>query len=295
MLKIRNIVFVVTFSAIIASCANEGIDNADGGTVNKINSEIENRIENIENIFFNIPSPVETVNILKQAGASYEWNLPLDPKKLDGFTGVVNQALAMGIYGADLNYASVFNQSNDMYMFLSCAEKLGNDLGVGNVFSKEVTARIEDNVDNKDSMQVIISETFWQIDNQLMDEGRENVSALIVAGGWLEGIYLATQLSVLNPDNMEIKQRIAEQKYSIENLLNLLKSYSEAKGLNDIIASYEELKMLFDQINESKVTENSADQDGMPVIGQKIELQMSDELLKQITQKIAEIRADITN
>lgn len=295
MLKIRNIVFVVTSSAIIASCANEGIDNADGGTVNKINSEIENRIENIENIFFNIPSPVETVNILKQAGASYEWNLPLDPKKLDEFTGVVNQALAMGIYGADLNYASVFNQSNDMYMFLSCAEKLGNDLGVGNVFSKEVTARIEDNVDNKDSMQVIISETFWQIDNQLMDEGRENVSALIIAGGWLEGIYLATQLSVLNPDNMEIKQRIAEQKYSIENLLNLLKSYSEAKGLNDIIASYEELKMLFDQINESKVTENSADQDGMPVIGQKIELQMSDELLKQIIQKIAEIRADITN
>jgi len=294
MLKIRNIVFVVT-SAILASCSNEGTENVDGGSVKKINSEIENRTENIENIFFNIPSPVETVNILKQAGATYEWNLPLDPKKLDEFTGVVNQALAMGIYGADLNYASVFNQPNDMYMFLSCTEKLGNDLGVGNFFNKEVTARIEDNIDNKDSMQVIISETFWQIDNQLMDEGRENVSALIVAGGWLEGIYLATQLFVLNPSNKGIKQRIAEQKYSIENLLNLLKSYSAAKGLNDIIASYEELKMLFDQINETKVTENSDDQNGMPVIGQKIVLQMSDDLLKQITQKIAEIRADITN
>lgn len=295
MLKIKTTVLFISSSIMLISCNNQGGEGAEDGNITKINSELENRTENIENIFFNIPSPVETVNILKQAGATYEWNLPLDPKKLDGFTGIVNQALAMGIYGADLNYASVFNQSNDMYMFLSCAEKLGTDLGVGNVFSKEVTTRIEDNVDNKDSMQVIISETFWQIDNQLMDEGRENVSALIVAGGWLEGIYLATQLSVLNPNNKEIKQRIAEQKYSIENLLNLLKSYSEAKGLKDIITAYEELKLLFDEIKESKVSEDNADQDGMPVIGQKIELQMSDDLLKKITQKIAEIRADITN
>jgi hypothetical protein len=144
-------------------------------------------------------------------------------------------------------------------------------------------------------MQVIISETFWQIDNQLMDEGRENVSALIIAGGWLEGIYLATQLSVLNPKNIEIKQRIAEQKYSIENLLNLLKSYENSKGLSEIIVVYEELKELFDQIEEKKISGEELMEDDMPVIGHKIELIMSDDLLKKITQKTAEIRADITN
>lgn len=291
---IKNVFYVLTSSVLLVSCGGDKDTTGDGKVV-EVKSELEDRTENIENIFFNIPSPVETVNILKQAGATYEWNLPLDPKKLDDFSGVVNQALAMGIYGADLNYASVFNQSNDMYMFLSCAEKLGNDLGVGGVFTKDVTGRIEENVENKDSMQTIISETFWQIDNQLMDEGRENVSALIVAGGWLEGIYLATQLSVLNPKNEEIKQRIAEQKYSIENLLNLLKSYENSKGLEEIIVSYEELKTIFDQIKEVKVTENNADEEGMPVVGQKIQLEMSDDLLKELTQKIAEIRADITN
>jgi len=291
---IKNVFYVLTSSVLLVSCGGDKDTTGDGKVV-EVKSELEDRTENIENIFFNIPSPVETVNILKQAGATYEWNLPLDPKKLDGFSGVVNQALAMGIYGADLNYASVFNQSNDMYMFLSCAEKLGNDLGVGGVFTKEVTGRIEENVENKDSMQTIISETFWQIDNQLMDEGRENVSALIVAGGWLEGIYLATQLSVLNPKNEEIKQRIAEQKYSIENLLNLLKSYENSKGLEEIIISYEELKTIFDQIKEVKVTGSTADEEGMPVVGQKIQLEMSDDLLKELTQKIAEIRADITN
>jgi hypothetical protein len=117
---------------LLSSCG--GSAGTETGSVDQVKSELENRTENIENIFFNIPSPVETVNILKQAGATYEWNLPLDPKKLDNFSTMVDQALAMGIYGADLNYASVFNQSNDMYMFLSCAEKLGNKLGVGTVF-----------------------------------------------------------------------------------------------------------------------------------------------------------------
>ena len=146
------------------------------------------------------------MNILKLAGATYEWNLPLDPMKSDEFTGTTSQALAMGIYGADLNYASVFGKDNDMYMFLSCAEKLGNKLGLGQVFTKETTDRIEINVADKDSMQSIISETFWSMDAQLHEEGRESVSALIICGGWLEGVYLATQLAVLNPNNEAINK-----------------------------------------------------------------------------------------
>jgi hypothetical protein len=261
----------------------------------KKDSTIQDRTEKIENIFFNIPSPIETVNILKMAGTTYEWNLPLDPMKLDEFTGTTSQALAMGIYGADLNYASVFGQDNDMYMFLSCAEKLGNELGMGQVFTKETTDRIEINVADKDSMQSIISETFWSMDSQLHEEGRESISALIICGGWLEGVYLATQLAVLNPKNDAIKQRIAEQKYSIENLVKLLESYGESEDLLEITFNMKELEELFQQITESKViSESSVDEDGMPIIGQQISLTMSDELLKKITQLISEIRVDYT-
>ena len=295
-MNIKNIAICIgAASLFLISCGEETEVNSTNNVVKK-DSTIIDRTEKIENIFFNIPSPIETVNILKLAGATYEWNLPLDPSILDKFTGTTAKALAMGIYGADLNYASVFGQDNDMYMFLTCAEKLGNDLGMGQVFTKETTDRIEINVGDKDSMQSIISETFWSMDNQLHEEGRENISALIICGGWLEGVYLATQLAVLNPKNDAIKQRIAEQKYSIENLVKLLETYSESEDLIEITFNLKELEELFQKISESKVdSSGTVDEDGMPIIGQQITLSMSDELLKEITQLISEIRVDYTH
>jgi len=294
-MNIRNVLAFAGFSTVLlTSCGDTATVESNSSLVKK-DSTVQDRTEKIENIFFNIPSPIETVNILKQAGATYEWNLPLDPMKLDEFTGISSKALAMGIYGADLNYASVFGQDNDMYMYLSCAEKLGNDLGMGQVFTKETTDRIEINVADKDSMQSIISETFWSMDAQLHDEGRESISGLIICGGWLEGVYLATQLAVLNPNNEAIKQRIAEQKYSIENLVKLLESYGDNDDLIEVTFNMKELEELFQQITEEKkLTEGTVDEDGMPIIGQQISLTMSDELLKEITQLISEIRVDYT-
>jgi hypothetical protein len=75
-------------------------------------------------------------------------------------------------------------------------------------------------------MQTISTETVWSLVSELHVEGRERISAWIICGGWLVGVYLASQLAVLNHNNDAIKQRIAEQKYSNENLVKLLESYS---------------------------------------------------------------------
>lgn len=296
-IKSKLVLGLLAPSVLLVGCSEDTPNGPNpNGNVVKDSSTID-RTEKIENIFFNIPSPIETITILKNAGATYEWNLPLDPMKLDDFSSTTEKALAMGIYGADLNYASVFGIDNDMYMFLSCAEKLGKDIGVGQVFTEDVTHRIEDNVDNKDSMQVIISETFWQMDSQLHEEGRESVSALVIAGGWIEGVYLATQLAVLNPNNDEIKQRIAEQKYSVENLVKLLETYDDSsEDFVEITMMFQDLEELFQKIEEEKTTPNeTVDEDGMPIIGQQIKLTMSNELLNEITQLISEIRVDFTN
>ncbi|CAG5081166.1 hypothetical protein [Parvicella tangerina] len=295
-LNAKLFVGILSSSLLFVGCSEDTPGPNPNGTVVKDSTTID-RTEKIENIFFNIPSPIETISILKNAGATYEWNLPLDPMQVDEFTSSLEKAIAMGIYGADLNYASVFGIDNDMYMFLSCAEKLGKEIGVGQVFTEEVTHRIEDNVENKDSMQVIISETFWSMDSQLHEEGRESVSALVIAGGWIEGVYLATQLAVLNPDNEEIKSRIAEQKYSVENLVKLLETYDDSsEEFLEITMMFKDLEELFQQIEEEKTTPaESVDEDGMPIIGQQITLTMSNELLKEITQLVSEIRVDFTN
>lgn len=295
-MKIKHISFFLFVGLAVSSCGESETDETDVDVDNTVveDTVVSDRSEKIENIFFNIPSPLETTNILKKAGATYEWSLPNNPEVVDDYQTIKFQALNMGVYGADLNYASVFDQTTETMLYLRCAKSLGKQLGVEEVFDEATVDRIDNNVENQDSMQVIISETFWRMDSHLKEGGRESISALIVAGGWVEGVYLATQLAKLAPNNENLKQRIAEQKYSLDNLLGLLKSY-ENEDLEDIISELEELQELFNEIEEKRTPgENSTDENGVVTIGGEIELAMSEDLLNEITEKITEIRNEIT-
>jgi len=295
-MKLKRISFYALISFFAVSCGDSTTEETDIN-VDKTpvkDTVVSDRTEKIENIFFNIPSPLETTNILKKAGATYEWSLPNNPEVVDDYQTIKYQALNMGVYGADLNYASVFDQTTETMLYLRCAKSLGKQLGVEEVFDEETVDRIDNNVENQDSMQVIISETFWRMDSHLKEGGRESISALIVAGGWVEGVYLATQLANLAPENENLKLRIAEQKYSLENLLGLLKSY-ESDDVKDVIDELEDLHELFNEIEESKTPgENTTDENGVVTIGDKIELKMSEQLLKDITDRVVELRNEFT-
>ena len=289
----KRIIIPLSLSLLFFSC--EEATKTEIPEVEAKTEEKVDRVEQIENIVYNIPSPTETVSILQKAGAKYVFDFPNDPQNVDDYQTTTKKALNMGVYGADLTYASVFNKSTETSFFLTCVTKLGRKLNVEQVFNEDVNERIQDNVDNRDSMQVIVNEVFWELDAYLKEQGRENVSTLIVVGGWIESLYIASQFVKLNPDNEEMKQRIAEQKYSLDNLIGLIKSNGNKVGVEDILQSLEELKELFDQIKEVKQPATEANTEGAVMIGNVITLEMSDVLLSKIIDKVEEIRTEIVS
>jgi hypothetical protein len=64
------------------------------------------------------------------------------------------------------------------------------------------------------------------IEDHLRLSGRESTAGLMVMGGWVEAMYIATQLvyNPVNPDP-EVVQKIAEQKYTLTSLLSFMKNY----------------------------------------------------------------------
>ena len=257
--------------------------------------EVVSRTEQIENIVYNIPSPTETVSILKRAGAVYVFDYPNDPLNVEDYQSLSKQGLNMGVYGADLTYATVFNKTTETTFYLSCVTKLGRKLDVEKVFNEDVNERIQDNVENRDSMQVIVNETFWELDAYLKEQGRENVSSLVVAGGWIESLYLAVQFVKTNPENEEMRQRIAEQKYSLDNLVGLISSYKNKAGVSDVLTSLEELKEIFDKIEEKKSIGETRDEEGSLMIGNIITLDLTEEILNEVIEKVEDIRIEIVS
>ncbi|MBZ0206480.1 MAG: hypothetical protein K8H89_09150 [Flavobacteriales bacterium] len=254
------------------------------------------RSERTRNIFHNIPSPMETAALLKKAGADYDKNILNDVKNVDNYTSASKQALNLGIYGADLSYASVFNNTQESMLYTSCAQKLAKKLDVNNAFNEEVVGRLEKNRNNRDSLLSIISETYWHVDAYLKENQRDNISALMVAGGWVEGLYIATQVANRH-DTPELRQRIAEQRLPLVDLMELVKTYSpDDPAIGSVLKDLDALNALYADVTIPSGSSTVTEEGGVATIGgTSPTASLTDDQLKTITEKVATVRANYIN
>lgn len=254
--------------------------------------DTEYKIEKAQNIIYQIPSPIEMATLIKRSGADFDGTLMNDAKNARAYTTSREKAINLGVYGADLNYANIFEQSSDINLYLAAAKGLSDQLGISNAFNEATMQAIEANIENRDSMLQIISETFWILDAYLKENDRDNISALIITGGWIEGLYIASKLATKNKDNRELAERIAEQKHSIDDLIALIASYKADTNVDDILVDLNEVKSVFDKVNiESKAGKTTVDKKtGVMTIGGSSKVEISDELLNEIATTVETIR-----
>ena len=117
------------------------------------------------------------------------------------------------------------------------------------------------NYGNQDSLLTIISDSYYAADEYLKDNQRENTSILVIAGGWIEGLYIATQLVKSTTNNSGIITRIAEMKGSLENLVFLFESFGKEEGVTDLVTNLKAIKSVYDEMEpidaETEVTTDS--------------------------------------
>lgn len=281
---------------ILSSCgeAPKGDDAITESEVveTEVPQETEENMSQVQDIFYAVPSTMEMAAILKKSGASYDVNLLNDVKKVHDYNSARSQAINLGTYGADLSYASVFNQNQESIIYLSCTKKLADKLGVTKAFDDSTIERMEANVENRDSLLNIVSETYYILDAYLKENGRDHISAMVIAAGWVEGLYLATTIaSAEETPNEQLMDRIAEQKLSLENLKALVTAYNTENELDDFLADIALLEQAYANISiESEDSTVSQDEDGVTMIGGETTNSMTPEALKEITRVVTEIR-----
>lgn len=285
-------------SAALWTACGESPQSDDAITDTEVNATASEqndleKAERVKHVFRAVPSPMEMASMLKKTGATYNVELINDVKNVNTYNTSRSQALNLGIYGAGLSYASVFNQNQESIIYLSCAKKLADNLGVSKAFDDETIERMESNVDNRDSLLNIVSETYYMLDAYLKENGRENISAMVIAGGWVEGLHISTSVAMSsdNPSE-ELMNRIADQKISLKNLIELIEDYNSGDRLEEVLTDLNTLKAVFDKAvtvekGESQISE---DNDGTAVIGGTVSTSFSEGGLGEIHRAVQEIR-----
>lgn len=279
--------------------SNEGTEQTGESDSTDTNAVTQTK-NKAQNIFYAIPSPIELAQLIQKAGAKYNKDL-LNPPTNDNIAKYVSntsKALNLGVYGADLSYTSVFdNNTQESILYLAATRKLAESLGVGNAFDETTVNRMEANTGKKDSLMTIISDSYMSTDEMLKESQRENASSLVIAGGFVEAIYLGTQLAKSTKNNKDIITRIAEQKGTLNNVVSLLSTYEQDAGIAPILADIKALKAILDEVtvggssSSAEVKTNPTTK--VTTIGGKISYTITPETVEKLTVKVAEIRTKI--
>ncbi|PCJ27624.1 MAG: hypothetical protein COA97_03110 [Flavobacteriales bacterium] len=289
----KKYLFIIIGSSILMACGGNG--SMEDGVIDEIvdNELTPERAEKAQMVFQTIPSPLETASIFQEAGAEYNTDITNPVENVSNYSTNAQKALNFGVYGADLSYANIFDQSQESMFYMNCTKKMSDGLGITSAFDAATMERIEENINNRDSLLTIINDAFWIADAHLKENGQDHLSALIIAGGWIEGLYLGTKsLNLETAPNNNLMQRIADQKYSLNNLMELLITYNNP----DVIALEQKMKVLqsvFDKIEEKTTETTVSNTGGISTIEGGNTLVYEASIITEITKEIDKIRNEI--
>ncbi len=301
--KPLNFILLIIFLALIpAGCASDrdkkNKDSANSEISNDFNADLDDdlveKINTAKRIFYSLPSPLETAMLIKSAGATYEESL-LNPHANAGkYNTNLKMALNLGIFSTDLSYASLFDQTQATLDYINAAKKMADGLEILDAIDEQTITRLEENINNRDVIIDIISETLLNSTSFLEDKGLQATSAVILVGGWIEGLYIATNLV---PEDANLKEnklveRIVDQKLSLNIVTNLLETNQESVEVQTVRKDIETLKNIFDQIRieQSEITAVEDPKTNVTTLKSDSQITITREVFDSLKKQIAAIR-----
>jgi len=242
-INLQTIIYPVLMLTLLSCGSGEKVEESLDA-VDSTKLAVEETRLNAQNVFNSMPDRKEILTLIENHTIEYNADLLNDPKLLDKYTLESSKAANLGIYGSDLSIASAFEQTQESIIFLKCVNALAGDLGVNGAFDQHMFDRMESNKTNKDSTLEIITNAFKSADQILKTNNRPATSAIILAGAWIEGLYVSCKISETLKSE-EVVKSILRQQESLRNLVILLESTKLDEGSRYILDDLITLRDLF--------------------------------------------------
>src|SRR6056297_92395 len=229
-LIITHLLFISLIALYGCQCNQEEDKSNNLGFEEKKKEESRKKTDEI---YYRFPSAKEMLTYIHTDKILFRTDLTNNPERTRLYNDSKSQMLNLGVYLADLSYLILFDKPNQTHDYFDASFKLATELRLSIPEQDKILQRLSDNLHNTDSLINISNEYHSDIIDYLINTGKEKTLAVISAGSYIEGLYIATKLLNQQSDNENAIQKIAEQKYAFKNLSNFIQKYS-----HDINAAY---------------------------------------------------------
>jgi hypothetical protein len=295
MKKIGYILLPVATSLILASCG--GDDNKSDEIENNATDTNATKVTTnnaVSETFFQVPSPGEMLTFIKMIGGKKTpaaTSFLNSPENQKNYTDNKLKAINFGIYSCDLSYCSIFEIGSEALKYFKCVKQMGDQIGVSTAIKPEIMKRLENNIGNSDSLSVITDDVYFSSFETLEDGKQGSTLALVVAGGWIESLFIATNLATYKQDSPVI-ERLADQKYTLENLIEFLKKHEGDQNVASVKSDFEGLLAEFGKIEQKDVaaSDTKGADKGKKMLNGGKQLVMTEATYKAIVAKVKAVR-----
>jgi hypothetical protein len=177
-------------------------------------------------ILYGLITPTEVTAIFSRLRVPYSENIlnPITNREL--YTSNAKASINLGIYGVDFGYIKMFGIGQKMINYIQTVLNVSNKLGIPDAYLLVPIKRMEGGNENPDTIMALVNKSYKDIEDHLRKDGRESTAGLMLMGGWVEALYITSQLlyDPVNPDRQVI-EKIAQQKYTLNSLLNFMRNY----------------------------------------------------------------------
>jgi hypothetical protein len=250
-----NVKLLFVFLAVAAmSCKNNS--KSGSNAFDNLTDRLVDKQEAVEEVIgYPIPTSYEVTTMLNDAGAPYIIGINNPTDNVKKYLTTKDRAINLGIYGADLSYASTYNLKQETRDYLHVSQELIDELQIESAFNHDFAKKVEENLENKDSLISIITDSFYDTYSYLRKNKQDVTSVLIVAGSWIESVYITSQIIITSNDKEPFITILENQKNSLEQLLEVLEPVKEDMSVADIYAKLKEMEKIYEGFESPVATE----------------------------------------
>ena len=253
MKKIVLKLFIIPLLAmLIVACEEESpkSDTEPQDVDQESNKEQQALITN-DNRVSMVPTPNELFDIIKEVNVSYDEQILNNPDNIDNYTDKKSQSLNFGIYTADLAFAASFGNPTESAKYFTVIKDMGDRLNINNALDQTVFDQIDKSIqgNNNNELFKLSNDTYYDAYTYLKENERGPSLALIVLGGWVESLYIMTQLGKYEEGSVLVS-RIIDQKYTLENLYDFMQEYESDIDVMEMMATLQPIDEVFLNLEE---------------------------------------------
>ncbi|MCA1745336.1 MAG: hypothetical protein LC643_06480 [Bacteroidales bacterium] len=211
--------------------------------------------QDVREFVYPLPTTFEVTEMLNRIGAAYILTLSNPVSNVERYLTEKAKAINLGVYSADLSYASTYNQKQATIDYMDVSKKLIDALNISGAISPDIVDQIDANQDNKEALVNLITNTFYDTYEYLNQADRGSVSMLVLAGSWVEALYIVTHITEDTFKNKEMVKIVMDQKSSLNTLMSLMEVAKDKPAVAEVMADLKPVHNIYNSVDAGSITE----------------------------------------